>query len=74
MTASDADRFTGRLFGLELGQDLWDPGTAFVDGVVERAGEDALGRLWSTRRRPPTVAEVRPPGPRLAGIDLPDAP
>lgn len=72
VTASDADRFTGRLFGLELGQDLCDRGRAFVDGVVERAGEDALGRLWSAPEGLPTVAEVGAPGLWLARIDLPD--
>ena len=55
---ADADRFVERLFGLELTQDRYDRGAAFVDGVVERAGEDGLDRLWRVR------AELRRRRPR----------
>lgn len=72
VTESDADRFTARLFGLELGQDLCDRGTAFAGGVIERAGADALNRLWAVPGNLPTVAEIDAPGLWLARIDLPD--
>ncbi|MGH2684103.1 MAG: zinc-dependent metalloprotease, partial [Actinomycetota bacterium] len=44
--AAPSDRFVGRLFGLEMTQAHYDKGEAFVQGVVERAGDDALARLW----------------------------
>lgn len=71
--ASGADRFVERLLGLELGQAQYDRGRRFTDGVVERAGADALGRLWEAPKNLPTPAEVDAPGLWLARIDLPDA-
>ncbi len=67
---SDADLFTSRLFGMELGQELLDRGRAFADGVAERAGDDGLNRLWESPEHLPTVAEVDAPGLWLARIDL----
>ena len=62
----------GALFGLDLDQHQVDRGRAFVAGVVERAGEDALARLWSPVRNLPTPAEVDAPGLWLERIDLPE--
>ncbi len=70
--AGEADRFVEQLFGLQLTQDRYDRGAAFVDGVVERAGEDALERLWRTEAELPTPAELDAPGLWLARIDLPE--
>ncbi len=72
--ADESDRFVARLFGLEIGQATYDKGAAFVDGVVERAGPDALEPLWSAERFLPTPAEITAPGLWLARIDLPDDP
>ncbi|MBI2710259.1 MAG: zinc-dependent metalloprotease [Actinobacteria bacterium] len=69
--AADADRFVERLFGLELTTRCYDRGSAFVDGVVERAGDPALDRLWIDPAALPTPAEVDAPGLWLARIDLP---
>lgn len=69
--ASSADRFVERLLGLDLTQDVYDRGRAFIDGVVERAGADALGSLWSEERFLPTPNEVDAPGLWLARIELP---
>lgn len=69
--ASASDRFVERLLGLDLTQDHFDRGRAFVDGVVERAGADALVRLWSASELLPTPNEVAAPGLWLARIDLP---
>ena len=44
----------GALFGLDLDQTQVDRGRSFVAGVVERAGTDGLGRLWSPARNLPT--------------------
>lgn len=68
---ADGDRFVQRLLGLELGQAQYDRGAAFVRGVVERAGEDGLRRLWQSERELPTPAELDAPGLWLARIDLP---
>lgn len=69
---SEADRFVERLLGLELTQATYDRGAAFVAGVIERAGEDALTRLWTDARMLPTPHEVDAPGLWLARIELPD--
>ena len=70
--ADDSDRFVERLFGLELTQATYDHGAAFVDGIVERAGNDGLVRLWESERTLPTPAELEAPGLWLARIELPD--
>ena len=69
---SEGDRFVEHLFGLELNQAQYDRGAAFVRGVVERAGEDELTRLWVSARELPTPAEVDAPGLWLERINLPD--
>ena len=56
--AAASDRFVERLLGLELTQDHFDRGRAFVDGVVERAGREGLDRLWSSEDVLPTPNEV----------------
>jgi putative hydrolase len=60
------------LFGLNVGQEEVDRGRAFVTGVVERAGEDSLARLWGDELDLPTPAEVDAPGLWLARIGLMD--
>ncbi len=59
------------LFGIDIGRTEVDRGAAFVKGVLERAGEEGLGRLWSSERTLPTPAEVDAPGLWLERIDLP---
>ena len=70
--ASDGDRFAARLLGLELSRGQYERGANFIRGVVERAGDEGLARLWMTERELPTTAEVDAPGLWLARIDLPD--
>jgi putative hydrolase len=60
------------LFGLDMGQVEVDRGAAFISGVIERAGEDALSRLWTDELDLPTPAEVDAPGLWLARIGLLD--
>jgi putative hydrolase len=72
--AGEGDRFVEHLLGLELGQDQYDRGERFVSGIVERAGPEALARLWADERELPTPAEVDAPGLWLARIDLPHEP
>ena len=65
------DKILGQLFGVSLDAVDYERGHAFVTGVVERAGEDGLARLWRSERELPTPAELEAPGLWLARIDLP---
>ncbi len=66
-----SEQAAATLFGLDLGRDQVDRGAAFVRGVVERAGEEGLQKLWSDPRHLPTPAEVDAPGLWLERIALP---
>ena len=68
--SSAQDRFVERLLGLDLTQAHFDRGTAFIDGVVERAGEESLEKLWASAEMLPTPNEVDAPGLWLARIEL----
>lgn len=68
--ASSADRFTEGLLGLVLTQDHYARGSHFTEGVVERAKDDALDRLWREPGALPTPAEIAAPGLWLARLDL----
>ena len=72
VTTSESDRFVERLLGLELDQPLYDRGRAFIDGVVERAGQDGLAMLWQSVESLPTPNEMTAPGLWLSrmGIDF----
>jgi putative hydrolase len=68
--AGPASRFVERLFGLELSQATFDRGAAFIDGIVERAGDGALAELWSATESLPTPAELDAPGLWLARMGI----
>ncbi|MGH9282710.1 MAG: zinc-dependent metalloprotease, partial [Acidimicrobiales bacterium] len=68
----EGERFVARLFGLDVNPAQYERGRSFVRGVVERAGEAGLARLWSSAKELPTPAEVDAPGLWLERIDLPD--
>ncbi len=68
--ATWGDRYAARLLGIGLRQSAYERGRRFISGVVDRAGEDALGRLWNSPRELPTPAEVDAPGLWLARIEL----
>jgi uncharacterized protein (DUF2342 family) len=63
-------RVLGKLLGIEVDQATVDRGHAFVTGVLERAGEEGLARLWESPSGLPTPAEVDAPGLWLARTDL----
>jgi putative hydrolase len=65
-------QFVARLLGVSLDSAAYERGSAFVTGVLERAGEEGLARLWHSARELPTPAEISAPGLWLARIDLPD--
>jgi putative hydrolase len=73
---SAGTRVLGQLFGVALDGSRYEQGQAFVRGIVERAGEEGLLRLWKSERELPTPAELSAPGLWLARIDLdhPDQP
>jgi putative hydrolase len=66
----DGDKFVERLFGLELGQAQFERGASFVSGVLERAGDEGLARLWESEKTLPTPAEVDAPGLWLARLEF----
>jgi putative hydrolase len=67
----EAERFIGKLLGLELDRAAYERGEAFCAGVVERAGPDGLNRMFEREEMVPTPAEIEAPGLWLARIDLP---
>jgi putative hydrolase len=71
MEDGPGQRVLGKLLGIEVDQAIVDKGRAFVAGVVERAGEEGLARLWESPTTMPTPAEVDAPGLWLARIELP---
>ncbi len=68
--AGAEDVFIERLLGLSVTPALVQRGKVFVGGVVDRAGEGALARLFDTATSLPTPAELDAPGLWLARIDL----
>jgi len=74
VTADPSDRLVEGLLGLQMAQAQYERGWTFIEGVVQRAGHDALERLWASERELPTPAEFDAPGLWLARIDLPESP
>lgn len=72
-TEDDAQRYVGRLLGVYLPESAYERGSAFIRGILERAGDAGLARLWHSARELPTPAEVEAPGLWLARIDLPES-
>lgn len=70
VTADPTDRFLERMIGLELDQACYDRGREFIDGVVERGGEDVLTQLWSDESNLPTPNDIVAPGLWLARIGV----
>lgn len=70
-----ADRFMERLLGLDIDGSTFVRGERFVEGIIERSGDEGLNRLWADELDLPTAAEVDAPGLWLARIGLdPDLP
>ena len=65
-----ADRFMERLLGLEVDDTTLQRGRLFIDGIIERADDEGLARLWADDLDMPTAAEVDAPGLWLARIGL----
>lgn len=71
---SPGTRILGQLFGVTLDSIRYEQGDAFVRGIVERAGEDGLSKLWRSARDLPTPAEFAAPGLWLARIEFDEPP
>lgn len=67
---SGGARLVAQLFGVALDAGSYEQGQDFVRGVLERAGEDGLSRLWRSERELPTPAEIAAPGLWLARIEF----
>ncbi|MDQ2754565.1 MAG: zinc-dependent metalloprotease [Actinomycetota bacterium] len=67
---NEGARILGQLLGVTLDAATYERGQAFCRGVLERAGEDGLARLWQSAEDLPTPAEIDAPGLWLARIDL----
>jgi putative hydrolase len=70
LEAGSEDVFLERLLGLSLTRAQVERGRAFVSGVIEREGDDGLGRLWRSARALPTPPEVDAPGLWLARLEV----
>jgi putative hydrolase len=56
------ERYVDVLFGIAMDQECFARGNAFVEGVVARAGRQALSKLWISKDHLPTPAEMEAPG------------
>ena len=63
------DRFVEKLLGFNLTQEQYDRGRSFIEGIVTRAGDDALIRLWKNENTIPTPNEIDAAGLWLARIE-----
>jgi putative hydrolase len=66
---SSSDTFVEQLLGIRLGEDQVARGKAFVQGVVDRAGDRGLAPLLARAEAIPTPNEVDAPGLWLARIE-----
>ncbi|MEO1056858.1 MAG: zinc-dependent metalloprotease [Actinomycetota bacterium] len=65
---SPDDVFVERLLGIRLGAEQTARGKAFVQGVVDRAGETGLAPLFSEDGAVPTPNEIEAPGLWIARV------
>lgn len=70
LEASSGERVLAKLLGVEVDQAVVEKGHAFVNGVLERAGEAVLARLWEGPETLPTPPELEAPGLWLARLEL----
>ena len=68
--SSSQDQYVEQLFGIYLTDDQVDRGKKFIAGVIERAGETGLTRLWTRDGNLPTPNEIAAPGLWIERINL----
>jgi putative hydrolase len=66
--SSPDDLFVERLLGIRLGAEQTARGKAFVQGIVDRAGEAGLAPLFNDASAAPTPNEIEAPGLWLARV------
>ena len=59
-----------RLLGVDVGPEASGRGARFVEGVIERAGSEGIGRLWQSFENWPTPNEVSAAGLWLARLEV----
>jgi putative hydrolase len=64
---------TEAFLGFDTGAAELERGTNFVNGVLERAGEEGLSRLWESEDTLPTPTEADAPGLWLERLKLQDS-
>ncbi len=68
--STQADRLTERLLGVNLTRAQVSRGQAFIAGIIERSGAEALSRIFEREEDFPTPNDVEAPGLWLARIGL----
>ena len=63
-----ADRLVRKLFGLDMKARQYAEGSAFVKGVVDRAGMPAFNRIWTSPNTLPTKAEIANPASWMSRV------
>lgn len=66
---SPDDVFVEKLLGIRVGEDQVARGKSFVQGVVDRVGEDGLTRLLHLPESLPTPNEIEAPGLWIARVN-----
>jgi uncharacterized protein (DUF2342 family) len=70
LESSQVDTYVEHLLGLRLQRAHVERGHNFVSGVIERAGQNALGQLFTGSGNLPTPAEIDAPGLWLARLEI----
>ena len=68
--SGSSNRFTEELLGLNITRATFNRGDSFIAGIRERAGSEAIDRLWGDELDFPTSAEVDAPGLWVARVGL----
>ena len=70
MERSETERAADVLLGVDQSPEMFDRGRRFVQGIIDRNGEQNLARLWVIEKNLPTPAELDAPGLWLERISL----
>jgi putative hydrolase len=70
MERSETERSADVLVGVEHGPEMFERGRRFVQGIIDRNGEQSLARLWVVESNLPTPAEIDAPGLWIERINL----
>lgn len=68
--SSGQDQYVEQLFGIHLTNAQMSSGEAFISGVIDRAGENGLSKLWAKDGNLPTPNEISAPGLWIERINL----